>query len=126
MAKIKVPSGPWRIDPQKRSRVIDRFGRNVASVEPGIDASLIASAPDMFGLLQRLEDNADASISEALREEIRLTLRKARGDFGLAIFPGAVSRQNFENLEWLKFMAGLWTPAAELSEDQGLGPRTAD
>jgi hypothetical protein len=112
MAKTKVPSGPWRIDPQKRSQVIDRFGRNVASVEPEIDASLIATAPDMFGLLEKLE-NDDNLIPHALREEIQFVLRKARGDFGLAVFPGAISRQNLENQEWLKFVAALLRPRLE-------------
>jgi hypothetical protein len=109
MPKTKVPSGPWRIDPQKRSQVIDRFGRSVASVEPEIDASLIATAPDMFGLLEKLEKDDD-SIPKALREEIRFILRKARGDFGLAVFPGGISRQNLENQEWLNFIAGLLKP----------------
>jgi hypothetical protein len=109
MAKTKVSSGPWRIDPQKRSQVIDRFGRNVASVEPEIDASLIATAPDMFGLLEKLEGDEN-SIPQALREEIQFVLRRARGDFGLAVFPGAMSRQNLENQDWLKFVAGLLRP----------------
>jgi hypothetical protein len=109
MAKTKVPSGPWRVDPQKRSQVIDRFGRNVASVEPEIDASLIATAPDMFALLEKLE-KGDNSIPQTLREEIQFVLRRARGDFGLAVFPGGISRQNLENQEWLKFVAGLLKP----------------
>jgi hypothetical protein len=112
LPKTKVPSGPWRIDPQKRSQVIDRFGRNVASVEPEIDASLIATAPDMFGLLERLERDSD-SIPKALLEEIQFILRKARGDFGLAVFPGGISRQNLENQEWLNFIAGLLKPRLE-------------
>jgi len=109
MAKIKVPSGPWRIDPQKRSQVIDRFGRAVASVEPEIDASLIATAPDMFALLERLVKD-DNSISQALREEIQYVIQRARGDFGLAVFPRAISRQSFEDQEWLKFIARLLKP----------------
>jgi hypothetical protein len=110
MAKTKVPSGAWRIDPQKRSRVIDRFGRNVASVEPAIDASLIATAPDMFGLLEKLETD-DGSIPQALREEIQLVLRRARGDFGLAVFPSDFSSQRRHgDREWLKFINGLWKP----------------
>ena len=63
MAKTKAPSGPWRIDPQRRSQVIDQFGRNMASVEPEIDASLIATAPDMFALLEKLEKD-DNSIPQ--------------------------------------------------------------
>jgi hypothetical protein len=110
MSKTKIPSGTWRIDPQKKSRVIDRFGRNVASVEPEIDASLIATAPDMFGLLEKLE-NRDDSIPQALREEIQQVLRRARGDFGLACFPRDFSRQQrLEDQEWLKFMNALWKP----------------
>ncbi len=109
MAKTKVASGPWRIDPQKRSQVIDRFGRNVASVEAEIDASVIASAVDMFGLLEKLEQD-DISIPQALREELQFVLHKARGDFGLAVFPGSISRRNLENREWLRFVAGLLRP----------------
>jgi len=109
MAKTKVPSGPWRIDPQKRSQVIDRFGRNVASVEAEIDASVIASALDMFGLLEKLEKD-DISIPQALREELQFVLHKARGDYGLAVFPGGISRQSLENREWLRFIAGLLRP----------------
>lgn len=109
MAKTKVPSGPWRIDPQKRSQVIDRFGRSVASVEPEIDASLVATAPDMFELLEKLEKDENL-IPLALREELQFVLRKARGDFGLAVFPGSIPRQNLENQEWLRFVAGLLRP----------------
>jgi hypothetical protein len=113
MAKTKVPAGAWRIDPQKRSRVIDRFGRNVASVEPELDASLVATAPDMFALLERLE-NDDGAIPQGLREEIQLVLRRARGDFGLAFFSGGFSTQQcLENQEWLKFMDGLWRQRLE-------------
>ena len=109
MATTKVPSGAWRIDPQKRSQVIDRFGRNVASVEPEVDASLIATAPDMFALLEKLEKEQN-SIPSALLEEIQFVLHRARGDFGLAVFPGAVSRQNHGDREWLKFIAALLKP----------------
>jgi hypothetical protein len=109
MAKTKALSGPWRIDPQKRLQVIDRFGRNVASVEPEVDASLIAAAPDMFELLERLEKD-DSSIPQPLREELQFVLHKARGDFGLAVFPGSICWQNLRNQEWLKFIAGLLRP----------------
>ena len=65
MAKIKLTSGMWRIDPQKWSRVIDRSGQPVASVEADADstanASLIAAAPDMFELLEVLENDASVS-----------------------------------------------------------------
>jgi hypothetical protein len=81
----------------------------VASVEPEIDASLIATAPDMFGLLEKLEKDEN-SIPPALLEEIQFVLRRARGDFGLAVFPGAISRHNRANREWLRFIAGLLKP----------------
>jgi hypothetical protein len=111
MAKIKLTSGMWRIDPQKWSRVIDRCGQPVASVEADADsnanASLIAAAPDMFELLQTLEH--DTSIAEDIREEIQLVLRRARGDFGLAVFSRNVSRHlRSRTYDWLKFMEGLW------------------
>jgi hypothetical protein len=111
MAKSKVTSGMWRIDPQKLSRVVDRCGQPVASVEAEVEtnanASLIAAAPDMFELLQTLEGNA--SIPEDVVEEIRLVLRRARGDFGLALFsrnPARVWRARTQ--DWMKFMEGLW------------------
>jgi len=111
MAKNKLTSGMWRIDPQKWSRVIDRSGQPVASVEadtdPTASASLIAAAPDMFELLQALE--SDESIPEAVHEEIQLVLRRARGDFGLAVFSRNVAKQmRSRTQEWLKFMEGLW------------------
>lgn len=112
MGKTQVPSGPWRIDPQKRSQVVDRFGRNVASVEAEIDASMIATAPDMFALLEKLED--EVSIPQALREELEFVLHKARGDFGLAVFPRNLSRRSFENQEWLRFISRLLRPRFEM------------
>lgn len=113
MAKTKLTSGMWRIDPQKWSRVIDRCGQPVASVEADADsntnASLIAAAPDMFELLETLEN--DASIPEAVQEEIQLVLRRARGDFGLAVFSRNISRHlRSRTQDWLKFMEGLWQP----------------
>ena len=49
MAKAKLTSGMWRIDPQKVSRVIDRCGQPVASVGADVDssgnASFTASVP---------------------------------------------------------------------------------
>ena len=115
MAKIKLTSGMWRIDPQKWSRVIDRCGQPVASVEAEPDsnasASLIAAAPDMFELLETLEH--DATISEDVREEIQLVLRRARGDFGFAVFSRNVARHvRSRTQDWLKFMEGLWKPDA--------------
>jgi hypothetical protein len=108
MAKKKVTSGMWRIDPQKQSRVMDRFGRTVASMEPEVDPNLIASAPDMFELLQRLED--ESSIPEELIEEIQMVLSRARGDFGLAVFSRSSFKRRMSNKEWLDFMDGLLKP----------------
>ncbi len=106
----------WRIDPQKWSRVIDRSGQPVASIEADMDptasASLIAAAPDMFELLQALE--SDESLPEGVHEEIQLVLRRARGDFGLAVFSRNASKQlRSRTQEWLKFMEGLWTPGPD-------------
>ena len=107
MAKSKVTSGMWRIDPQKLSRVVDRCGQPVAFVEANADASLIAAAPDMFELLESLEGNA--SIPEDVVDEIKIVLRRARGDFGLAVFSRS-ARQIFRTRtqDWMKFMEGLW------------------
>jgi hypothetical protein len=111
MPKSKVTSGMWRIDPQKLSRVVDRCGQPVASVEADIEAnanaSLIAAAPDMFELLESLEGNA--SIPEDVVEEIKIVLRRARGDFGLAFFSRS-ARHIFRarTQDWVKFMDGLW------------------
>jgi hypothetical protein len=110
MARSKLTSGMWRIDPQKWSRVIDRSGQPVASVEadsdPTASASLIAAAPDMFELLEALE--TDESIPESVHEEIQLVLRRARGDFGLAVFSHSFKQLRSRTQEWLKFMEGLW------------------
>ena len=118
MAKTKLTSGMWRIDPQKWSRVIDRCGQPVASVEADVDstnASLIAAAPDMFELLEALEN--DASIPEAVKEEIQLVLRRARGDLGFAVFSRPVGRHlRSRTQDWLKFMEGLWK-SNEASEE---------
>jgi len=116
MAKTKLTSGMWRIDPQKWSRVIDRCGQPVASVEADADsntnASLIAAAPDMFELLETLEN--DTSIPKAMQEEIQMVIRRARGDFGFAVFSRNVSRQfRVRTTEWLRFIEGLW----KLDED---------
>jgi len=116
MAKSKVTSGMWRIDPQKLSRVVDRCGQPVASVEAEIqansNASLIAAAPDMFELLESLEVNP--SIPEEVVEEIRIVLRRARGDFGLALFSRSAKKIfRSRTQDWMKFMEGLW------NSDQG-------
>jgi hypothetical protein len=111
MARAKVTSGMWRVDPQKWSRVIDRCGQPVASVKDEADANananLIAAAPDMFELLESLEENL--AIPEDVVEEIRLVLRRARGDFGLAVFSRNASKiLRARTQEWLRFMGGLW------------------
>jgi hypothetical protein len=111
MAKTKLTSGMWRIDPQKWSRVIDRCGQPVASVEADVDpnnnASLIAAAPDMFELLEALE--SDNSIPQIVHEEIQLVLRRARGDFGFAVFSrGLAGHFRSRTQEWMRFMEGLW------------------
>jgi len=117
MARAKVTSGMWRVDPQKWSRVIDRCGQPVASVKGEADANananLIAAAPDMFELLESLEENL--AIPEDVVEEIRLVLRRARGDFGLAVFSRNASKiLRARTQEWLKFMESLWK-----SDEQG-------
>jgi hypothetical protein len=101
----------WRIDPQKLSRVVDRCGLPVASVDAEVEAnanaSLIAAAPDMFELLESLEVNA--SIPDDVVEEIKIVLRRARGDFGLAMFSRSAKRIfRARTQDWEKFMEGLW------------------
>jgi hypothetical protein len=113
MVKGKVTSGMWRIDPQKFSRVVDRCGQPIASVdsdmEANANANLIAAAPDMFELLEGLQENS--ALPEETAEEIKLVLRRARGDFGLAIFSRNASRMwHAQTQEWLKFIEGLWNP----------------
>lgn len=117
MAVSKVTTGMWRIDPRKFSRVVDRCGQPVASVEAEVEAnasaSLIAAAPDMFELLQALEENT--SIPDDVAEEIKIVLRRARGDFGLALFSRNAARiWRARTADWLKFMERLWKP----DEDQ--------
>lgn len=111
MAKSKVTSGMWRIDPGKLSRVVDRCGLPVASVEAeaeaNANANLIAAAPDMFELLESLETNA--SIPEEIADEIKIVLRRARGDFGLALFSRSAKKIfRARTQDWMKFMEGLW------------------
>jgi len=113
MLKGKVTSGMWRIDPQKFSRVVDRCGQPIASVESeneaNANASLIAAAPDMFELLEGLQRNP--AVPEEIAEEIKLVLRRARGDFGLAVFSRNASKLwRAQTQEWLRFMEGLWNP----------------
>lgn len=111
MPKVKITSGMWRIDPQKMSRVVDRSGQPVASVdgefEASANANLIAAAPDMFELLEGLEGHAD--IPEDVASEIRMVLRRARGDFGIALFSRSAARMfRARTQEWVKFMEGIW------------------
>jgi hypothetical protein len=111
MAKSKVTSGMWRVDPQKMSRVVDRCGQPVASVdaetEANANASLIAAAPDMFEMLQSLESNTN--LPEDVIEEIKLVLRRARGDFGTALFSRSAARiWRGQTQDWMRFMEGLW------------------
>jgi len=111
MAKSRVTSGMWRIDPQKLSRVVDRCGQPIASVEAeaeaNANANLIAAAPDMFELLQSLEINP--SIPEDVVEEVKIVLRRARGDFGIALFSrSAMKIFRARTQDWIKFMEGLW------------------
>jgi len=116
MARAKVTPGMWRIDPQKWSRVVDRSGVPIASTEGDADAnanaSMIAAAPDMFALLETLEENS--LIPEDALDEIRMVLRRARGELGLAVFSRNVHRMlRTQTLDWLKFMEGLWKPGRE-------------
>jgi len=78
MINTRVTSGMWRVDPLNRSRVIDLFGRTVATAESEADASLIATAPDMYEVLDGVEN--DDTIPHGLWHEVQLVLRRARGD----------------------------------------------
>ncbi len=116
MLKGKVSTGMWRIDPQKFSRVIDRCGQPVASVESeteaNANASLIAAAPDMFELLETLQENS--ALSEDVGEEIKMVLRRARGDFGVAIFSrNAAKLWRSRTQEWMRFMERLWNSGSK-------------
>jgi hypothetical protein len=113
MAKSKVTSGMWRIDPQKVSRVVDRCGQPVASVEAEVEAnanaSLIAAAPDMFEMLESLESNSN--LPADVVDEIRLVLRRARGNFGPVLFSrSAANIWRAQTRDWIRFMEGLWNP----------------
>jgi len=78
-----------------------------ADLDSNANASLIASAPDMFELLEVLEN--DASVSKSLQEEIQLVLRRARGDFGLAVFSRNVAKNmHIRTQDWLRFIESLW------------------
>lgn len=110
MDSTRVKSGMWRVDPMNRSRVVDRFGRPVAYLEPDVDASLIASAPDMFEVLQTLESDRN-SVTPDIWEEIQIVLRRAKGFFGSAAFSPRHLRM--KNQEWLHFIESLWKGSAE-------------
>ena len=119
MVKTKVTSGMWRVDPLNRSRVIDRFGRIVATAESETDASLIATAPDMYEVLDSVEN--DDTIPHGLWEEVQFVLRRARGDFGL-IFSccGFPKVRSIWNQEWLKFVESLWGRPWDAGIDDGI------
>jgi hypothetical protein len=112
MDKTRITPGMWRIDPQKHSRVVDRFGKKVGSAETGSDASMMAAAPDLYDVLEKLE-SYEGEISEEMREEIQMALRRARGDFGIAVFSAGSRQRRIRNDEWLKFMDGLVNPPSE-------------
>lgn len=119
MAKSKVTSGMWRVDPQKMSRVVDRCGQPVASVdaeaEANANASLIAAAPDMFEMLESLESNSN--LPADVVDEIRMVLRRARGDFGTALFSRSAARiWRAQTQDWMKFMDGLWNADQDSAE----------
>lgn len=119
MPMSKVTSGMWRVDPQRLSRVVDRCGQPVASVdaeaEANANASLIAAAPDMFEMLQGLESNS--SLPEDVVEEIRMVLRRARGDFGTALFSRSAARiWRSQTQDWMKFIDGLWNSDQDSAE----------
>jgi hypothetical protein len=70
MDKTRITPGMWRIDPLKMSRVVDRFGKKVASAETGSDASMMAAAPDLYDVLEKL-DNYEGEISERCARKSR-------------------------------------------------------
>ena len=112
MAKAKLTSGMWRIDPQKWSRVVDRCGQPVASVEADADsnanASLIAAAPDMFELLETLENDASIPEARAGRDSVGSSSCPRRFRFR-RFFPGCGPLHlRSRTQDWLKFMEGLW------------------
>lgn len=119
MVKTKVTSGMWRVDPLNRSRVIDRFGRIVATAESETDASLIATAPDMYEVLDSVEN--DDTIPHGLWEEVQFVLRRARGDFALIFSSCELPKvRRIWNQEWLKFIERLWTPPGDAGIDGGI------
>jgi hypothetical protein len=116
MMNTRVTSGMWRVDPLNRSRVIDRFGRTVATADSEELASLIATAPDMYTLLDSIEN--DDAIPHGLWEEIQFALRKARGDLGLIFSCGGVPKlRQLWSQEWLKFAERLWSGPLEAGNE---------
>jgi hypothetical protein len=81
-------------------------------MEPEVDPSLIASAPDMFELLERLLEKLEDenSVPQEMFDEIQMVLSRARGDFGLAVFSRNSIKRRMMNKEWLEFMDGLLKP----------------
>ena len=116
MINTRVSPGTWRVDPLNRSRVIDRFGQTVATADSEDDASLIATAPDMYTLLDSIEN--DDAIPDGLWEEIQYALRKARGDLGF-IFSccGVPKLRQLWSQEWLKFAERLWSDSLEAGNE---------
>ena len=115
MVNTKVEAGMWRVDPLNHMRVIDRFGRTVATAESETDASLIAAAPDMYEVLDGMEK--DDAVPPGLWEEVQLVLRRARGDIGL-IFSccGHPRLRQIWTQDWLQFVAKLWNHQEPRSE----------
>ncbi len=117
MARTKITSGMWRLDPLDHSRVLDRFGRTVAIVDSESEAYLIASAPDMCEVLESLEK--EDTVPHGVWQEVQLVLRRVRGDFGLVFSHRPLPRfRRLWNQEWLKFMNKLWngSPPGEVSD----------
>ena len=114
MVNTKVESGMWRVDPLNHMRVIDRFGRTVATAESEADAGLIATAPDMYEVLDGVAK--DDAIPHGLWEEVQFVLRRARGDIGM-IFSncGHPRLRQIWTQDWLRFVEKLWDgpPRAE-------------
>jgi hypothetical protein len=115
MIGTKISAGMWRVDPLNHMRVIDRFGRIVATAESETDASLIASAPDMYEVLDGVEK--DDAVPPGLWEEVQLVLRRARGDIGM-IFSccGRPRLRQIWTQDWLQFVAKLWNHQEPRSE----------
>lgn len=116
MIKTRFSSGMWRVDPLNRSRVIDRCGRTIATVESEADASLIATAPDMYEVLDSVENNDTPQ--EGLWEQVQFVLRRARGDIGLIFCClGYSTFRALWNQQWLKFIEGICTGPLQTGED---------